>query len=261
MKLITVERSKIVFPRYRIRFRKRDKEVEELSRSIQAAGLLCPLHVQKTKGETYSLVAGELRLAALDLLGRTQAPCLELDETERRNDLIMGLVENVDRFPLDPLERAKAFAETIRRYECTHQQLADCLGKDRSYVSHQLRLLDKIHPTVLDYLCQGKITSGHAFVLMRLKDLEAQLPVAREIVKEKLTIAETALLVDQARPEGELTEREKELNAIERKFMKLKKDWRSRIKITQGRKYEELRVRFSGEEELKDLIKRIADAL
>ncbi|MCX6347982.1 MAG: ParB/RepB/Spo0J family partition protein, partial [Candidatus Aureabacteria bacterium] len=261
MRLLEVEREKITAPVYRIRFQSGTKEVEELARSIQANGLLCPLLVKVAGGGKYSLVAGARRLAALDKLGWEKAPCLELGDADEGDSLIKGIAENIGRLDLFPLERGMAFAEIVEKYGYTQRELSEKIGKDESYVSHYLRLLKLIHPKILDLLRAGKISYGHGQALMILDDQEEQLALARRIVAEHLTIAETALLVDQARPVGELTDREKEFNAVERDVMKLKKEWRSRIKMTQGKKQEAIHINFLRREELKELLRKIADAL
>ena len=97
---------------------------------------------------------------------------------------------------------------------------------------------------------------------MELADKKKQLEICKRAIDEDLSIKDTALLVDQARPVGELTEREKELNRIEKDIIRsLKGEWRSKINIRQGRKEEKLIVSFKDRDELKKLLQRLSKSL
>jgi len=261
MKLLLVERDKIKVEGYRVRFKSGGAEIDDLADSIRTHGLLCPIAVSP-KDDSFLLVAGERRLAAMDLLGWEKIPAVIPESRGGGDILVKGLVENIARLNLSPLEKAMAMREIVKTYKYTQEQLAEELGIDRTSAAHHLRMIDLLHPRVLKYVHDGSLTFGHAKVLMKLEDREKQLEIARRVILESLTIAHTALLVDQARPPHKLTPREKELNEIERDIEQgVDKDWWEAISIRQGEKKEKLTVDFTDRKNLKELLLKILQAL
>jgi len=261
MKLLMIDRDKIKIEGYRLRFKSGRMDIEEMVDSVRTHGLLCPIVVSEKK-DHYQLIAGERRLAAMDKLGWKKIPAIDQASEGGADILIKGLVENIVRLNLSPLERAMAMQEIIETYKYTQEELAEQLGIDRSTATHFLRMIHILHPQVLKYVHESSITFGHAKVLMRLKDQSAQLKIANRIVAEDLTISQTALLVDQARPVSELTPVEKELNAVERDIEKVSgPDWGEAIFVRQGKNKEQLTVDFNSREKLKELLLKILEAL
>ena len=246
---------------YQVRFETGKEDIESLIESIKKNGLICPPTVSR-KGDKYYLISGNRRLAAIKKLGWKELPCVVLEEMGNEDLLIKSIVENIERLDLTPLERAKGFQELKKTYRITEEEIAKRTGRSQPDISNHLRLLKRLHYKVIEYLHKGKISFGHAKILMGLEDREKQLAIAREVIDRGLSIKDTALMVDLARPKEELTEREKELNAIERDIMShLKSDWRQKVNIRTGRKTEKLLVTFSDRAELKNLLSRLLRAL
>ncbi len=261
MRYQVIPRSKIKVTGYRLRFKSGREDIDDLATSIERNGLICPLAVSR-QGNNFSLVAGERRLSACEKLGMKEIPCVILDEGGKAEALIKGIVENIERLDLSPLERAKGFEEAIAVYGETEEEIAGKIGRSQSYVSHHLRLLKRLHPAILQYLHKAELTFGHAQTLMTLDDREKQLEIAEKVVKDDLTVQDTWVLVDLARPTKDLTDREKALNEIERDIIKeFKKEWRRKINIKQGKKEETVTIRFASRGELLGLAKRIIKAL
>lgn len=261
MKLLMIDRGKIKIEGYRLRFKSGRMDIEDMVHSIKTHGLLCPIVVAKDD-DSFQLIAGERRLRAMDRLGWKKIPAIDKESEGGADILIMGLVENIVRLNLSPLERAMAMQEIIETYRYTQEQLAEELGVDRSTAAHFLRMIDTLHPQVLKYVHESSITFGHAKVLMKLKDQDAQLKIANRIVADGLTINQTALLVDQARPPSELSPEEKELNAVERDIERVVGPrWWEDISIRQGKNKEQLTVNFNDRKNLKELLLKILEAL
>ncbi len=253
--------SQIEAGKYDLRFKSIKKEIDSLADSIKKNGLICPPTVSK-KGNKYYIISGNRRFKAVKKLGWKEMPCAVLEEVGDKESLVKSVVENIERVNLSPLERAKAYRELIEEYGSTEEELAEKIGVSRPAISNHLRLLGKLNSYVLEWLHQGKIFFGHALILMKLEDKKKQLEICKRVIDEDLSIKDTALLVDQARPVGELTEREKELNKIEKDIMKsLKNEWGKKINIRQGRKAEKLMVEFTTREELRELLEKISKSL
>jgi len=261
MKFMLIPRDKIKVEGYRLRFKSGVMEIEELTESIREHGLICPLAVSE-EGGRYHLIAGERRLQALDKLKEREIPCIILNAPGEDGRLFLGIAENSMRMELSPLERAMAFREEIETFKHTQEDVAKKIGRHRSYVANHVRLLDRLHPQVLKYLHKGRINFGQAEALMEMDDQKKQLKIAEQAADEGYTVKDVRLAVDQARPETELTDQEKELNAVERDIKsEFGKDWRVTVNVIQGKKLETVLLKFGSRAEIKELAKRLASAV
>jgi ParB family chromosome partitioning protein len=261
MHLKKVRIKDIVTSEYQMRFKTETKDIDSLARSIQANGLLCPPSAT-LKGKKYLLVFGHRRLEAVKKLKWDDINLIIMDGAEEKDIVVKALVENIEKLDLTPLEKAKAYQNMMEELDVTQQELAEKCGRERSEISHHIRLLSRLNHNILDWLQKDKISFGHAKVLMILDDKNKQLEICKEVIDKELSIRDTSLLVDRARPASELSDGEKEFNRIESDIMRtFKSEWRSRINIRQGKKEEKLIVSFKDREELKDLIKRLSKIL
>ncbi len=143
-----------------------DHSLEELALSIQENGIIQPLIVRPHPTAGFEIIAGERRYRAAQMSGLLEVPVIVRDwgDTEAS---VAAIVENIQREDLDPVEKARAFAELVGAYKWKQQELALKLGLSRSQVANTLRLL-KLDPAVQEYLQQKYITEGHAKVLAGL---------------------------------------------------------------------------------------------
>jgi len=256
MKMIEIPLERIKPPKHPLRFGSGDENLDALAGSIRVCGLLCPLLV-RAAGEGYELVSGR-RLAALEALQAESAWVVVIEPG--LDSLAAALAENVLAAEISPLERALALAELAGRHSL--EELGAIVGRSPGYITQHLRLLEGLHPDILELLREEKITFGHAQALKRLRDREKQLQVAGRILREALDVKETSLVVDQERPEGELNERERELNRVEMEIIAgLGEDWRSRVSIHQGKESEKLLIDFTGGADLKELLRKLEKVL
>jgi len=261
MQLKKVGVKDIITGKYQMRFNTATKDIDSLANSIKINGLLCP-PAATTKGSKYILAFGHRRLAAVKKLHWKEITIIVLDGMNEKDLVVKTLVENIEKVDLTPLEKAKAYQNMLEELEVTQQDLADRSGRSQSEITNHIRLLSRLNHFILYYLEKGRISFGHAKVLMMLDDKNKQLDICREVMEKDLSIRDTALLVDRARPRGELTDKEKELNKIESDIMRgFRSEWRSRINIRQGKKEEKLVVSFKDRDELKDLIRRLSRIL
>lgn len=191
--------------RYQPRVDMRQESLQELADSIHAQGLVQPiivrpLNTQESSAETrYEIVAGERRWRAAQLAGLDAIPALVRDMPDRAA-IAVGLIENMQREDLNPLEEAGALRRLVDEFEMTHAEAADAVGRSRATVTNLMRLLEL--PDEVKGMVEGRsLNMGHARALLALEDPEALLALARRAVKQGWSVRETERAVNRlARP-------------------------------------------------------------
>ena len=163
--------------------------LNELVSSIRQHGILQPIVVEPSENGRYKLQLGNRRMAAARIIGLEKVPVVILDDPlETRKSIAIMLVENLQREDLDPIDEAEAFA-SLRDLGTKVSAIARLVGKERTYISHSLRLL-RLHPKVRDAVRQRTIPREHALALLRLES-EQQIALAEEVMEKGLTMVET----------------------------------------------------------------------
>ena len=162
----------------------------ELVASIKEVGLLQPIVVRQLpepEGDhRYELIMGERRWRASQEAGLAAIPAIIRDTRDDRM-LLDALLENLQRAQLNPLEEAAAYDQLLKDFDCTHEVLAEKIGKSRPHVTNTLRLLT-LTPGIQRRVAAGVITAGHARALLGLKSVEQQEEIAKRIVRENLSV-------------------------------------------------------------------------
>lgn len=177
--------------------------LRELADSIAAQGVIQPVVLRPTQNGRFELLAGERRWRAAQQAGLDKIPAVIKDVPDQ-TAMAIGLIENIQRDDLNPLEEASALRRLLEEFSLTHQQVAEGVGKSRTTVTNLLRLLD-LNPDVSQLIEEKKLEMGHARALLGLKD-QLQSDAAREVVAKGLSVRETEKLVrrlqgeDPARP-------------------------------------------------------------
>ena len=182
--------------------------LEELAASIRQHGVLQPIVVRSVAGE-HELVAGERRLRASKLAGRSSIPAVVLEGISDQRMLELALVENVQRQDLDCIERALGFRRMQKELSMTQEDVADRVGLKRSTVANHLRLLE-LPDSVQQAVAKGMITMGHARALLALEQPREQERWLGQIVRDDLSVRQVEQLVrvqpGKARPTAKDTE-------------------------------------------------------
>ena len=166
------------------------ESIKELSDSIKAQGVIQPLIVrQLSKG--YELVAGERRLRASKLAGLGSVPVLIRDDSEE-SALTIGLIENLQREDLNPLEEAEGILRLQKEFGLTQQALGEALGKSRSAIANSLRLLSLSQP-LQKMLLEGRLTMGHARAVLPLPPAHQE-QLGKKIIKSGLSVRQAEKL-------------------------------------------------------------------
>ncbi len=176
-----------------------DKEkLTELTESIKAKGVLQPILVRPLPADRFQIVAGERRWQASTAAGLTTMPVL-IRELNDEEVLQIGVIENVQRADLNPIEEARAYDALISQFYRKQDEVAEAVGKSRSYITNMLRLL-KLPTRAQDMLALGKITTGHARAIISAPDPVA---LADEIAEKSLSVREAEDWVRRIKKSGD----------------------------------------------------------
>ncbi len=160
-----------------------------LAASIRHQGVLQPIVVRRRDEGGFELIAGERRWRAARAAGIATLPALVRDADDG-DSLLLGLVENVAREQLSPVEEARAYASLVDEFELSLGEVAERVGRSKSAVSNRLRLLE-LPEEVLWMVARGDLTEGHARAVLSLPDDDARQRLAARITKEGLSVRAT----------------------------------------------------------------------
>ncbi len=234
--------------------------LEELASSIKEHGLLQPILVFADDEEGYSLIAGERRLRASKLAGFSTIKAIIVDiKAERLREV--ALIENIQREDLNPIDLAQSYKELIEDYGITHEELAKKISKSRTQITNTLRLLT-LSLEVQEQLLEGKITQGHAKVLVGLAP-EEQKVALDSIIGQRLSVRETESLIknlkETPRPSSHPSRTssnplvsQSSQSLLELVMLMKQKGFKASLKGTK------IVLDFKGEEEVKRLIKSLS---
>jgi ParB family chromosome partitioning protein len=157
-----------------------------LAESIRVQGVIQPLLVRPRAAGGYEIVAGERRWRAAREAGRATVPVV-VRESDDRDTLLLGLVENVAREQLTAVEEARAYAVLIDEFSLSLGEVAERVGRSKPSVSNRIRLLD-LPDDVLGMVERGQLSEGHARAVLAVPDHEGRRRLAREIVQKGLSV-------------------------------------------------------------------------
>ncbi len=173
------------------------KELKELCDSIKQYGVIQPITVRNTHSNHYELISGERRLQASRIAGLQEIPVF-IKNIHNNQMLEVALVENIQRQDLDPIEIALSLEQLIKEHKIKQDTLGKRIGKSRSTISNYIRLL-KLDPIIQAGVRDKMITMGHAKAIINISHQETQLNLYHLIIKNKLSVRETELIVRESR--------------------------------------------------------------
>ena len=173
--------------------------LQELADSIREQGIVQPLIVREREG-FYELIAGERRWRASQLISLPEVPVI-VREADDRSLLELALIENLQRENLNALEEAQGYAQLAEQFQLTQEEIALKVGKSRASVANATRLL-KLPVAVQKFVREGRISVGHAKVILGLTDEKNQNLAAERVIKEGLNVRQTEGLVAKLQARG-----------------------------------------------------------
>ena len=232
-----------------------EEKIAELAASIRENGIIQPLIVRK-KGKTYEIVAGERRWRASVKAELKEVPCIvrELDDEQ---NMLLAIVENMQREDLNPLEEAEGLNQMIASYGLTQEQVSKSVGKSRPYIANSLRLL-KLPEDIRELISEGKLSAGHGRALLSIEDEERQKKITEMILKDGLSVREAERLASEE-PEAKRKKagRKPKDPDVARVEADLKEALGTRVSIRKTGKKGKIEIEFFSRDELERLIEML----
>lgn len=256
-----IETEKIKPNPYQPRREFNQAELQGLADSMKQYGMLQPLLVSKIEVEVpsgtkveYQLIAGERRLKAAALAGLRSVPAI-IKSPDESTKLEIALIENVQRQDLNSLEEALAYRRLIDEFNLTQAEVAQKVGKSREVVGNKVRLLDLPYEIQRD-LSDGKISEGHAKVLLALKNPEKQRFLAQEVMAKGMSVRALEELV---KVEEAYQHKTKNIDPVLEEYKKTVQDAiGAPVNISGSKEKGRLAINFYSEVDLERIIKKLS---
>ena len=227
------------------------KSIEELADSIREKGLIQPLIVRK-RGEKYEIVAGERRWRAAQRAGIAEVPVI-VREMADGAAVEIALIENIQREDLNPIEEALAYQKLISEFEMTHGEVSKRVGKSRTAITNQLRLL-KLPGFARAALLGGDLSTGHARAILGLKSGADGAQVVRKVVDGGISVRQTENLVKKINSSQSPYTKATEVDiSIKRAERTMRDRLGTKVMIEGGLKKGRIIIKYSSAQELERL--------
>ncbi len=232
-----------------------EEKIAELAASIKENGIIQPL-IERKKGKGYEIVAGERRWRASVKAELKEVPCIvrELDDEQ---NMLLAIVENMQREDLNPMEEAEGLNQMIAAYGLTQEQVSKSIGKSRPYIANSLRLL-KLPEEIRDLISDGSLSAGHGRTLVSVPDEARQIEIARKILKDGLSVRETEKLAAEKDEPGKKRRGRKPKDPdVARVEADLKEALGTRVNIKRTGRKGKIEIEFFSRDELERLIEML----
>lgn len=232
-----------------------EEALAELVHSIREVGLLQPVVVRRTGEDAYELIMGERRWRASQQAGRDTIPAI-VRETDDDDMLRDALLENLHRSQLNPLEEAAAYGQLLEDFGCTHEELAQRIGRSRPQISNTLRLL-KLSPAVQRRVAAGVLSAGHARALLSVDDAALQDKLAARVTAEGISVRGLEEIVsvgteDEAAPR--VLRRKPVAPGLTELADRLSDRLETRVKVDLGKAKGKITVEFASLDDLRRIV-------
>ena len=229
-----------------------DEKLDELTESIKQYGVLQPLIVQKKDG-FYQIIAGERRWRAARNAGLDKVPVI-IKEYNSEETLAISLIENIQREDLSPIEEALAYKRLMEDHQLKQEEVAEKVGKSRSAIANFLRLLN-LDETVQGMVADGKISSGHAKVLLGVDSKEKQKKLAQLTIEQELSVRQLEKMVQAVKK----PKKEDETDPVEALIyqsigQKMQDILGTKVNIIQGKRKGKIEIEYYSPDDLERIL-------
>lgn len=226
-----------------------------LADSIRQNGVIQPLLVRSMPDGTYQIVAGERRWRAAKMAGLTEVPVLVKELTDLQAQQI-ALIENLQRENLNPIEEANGYKELMDKFGMTQEEVARVVGKARSSIANSLRLLN-LPPIIAEMVSNNELSTGHCKVLLGVSETKDMVELAHKAAGKDVSVREMERMV-KALDKKEKPEKKKDTFYTEAEIS-LAKALETNVIIVPGKKKSTIQIEFYNDEDLTDIVNRLAN--
>jgi ParB family chromosome partitioning protein len=225
------------------------EKLEELAESIKNHGVLEPIIVRRAGGE-YQIVIGERRWRACQLAGLATVPAV-VKELSDREMTEMALIENLQREDLNAIEEAEGYQILIDEFSLTQEEVARSVGRKRSSVANALRLLS-LEPQIKQMVAEGRLSRGHAKVLLSVNPGKQRMSLAQKVVEEDLSVRQLEKLIQQKpKPGKDKACRDPEVQMVQDELQRL---LGTKVRVTYKRGKGKIEIEYYSDDELERII-------
>ncbi len=245
-----------------------EEALADLTESIRQHGILQPLTVRRLASGYYQIIAGERRWRAARMAGLSEVPAM-IVEADDRKVMELGLIENLQREDLNPMEEAMGYQSLIKDYGLTQEEVSQRVSKSRPTVANAMRLLQL--PQEVQWLIeQGTISAGHGRAMLPLANPEVEIAMAEEIMGKNLSVREVEERVRRMRnediPDGTVRKEPDKQTQTETMYyrdveLRLTQDLGRKVTITPGRKRGKLTLEYYDIDDLNALLSTLTTAV
>ena len=238
-----------------------DNALKDLAKSIETNGVIQPI-LLRAVDDKYQIIAGERRYRASKIAKLKEIPSIIVN-VDDENAAKLALIENIQREDLNPIEEAMAYKQLMEEFDLKQEELANAIGKSRTYITNTIRLLN-LDEQVIKHLYNGKLTTGHGKVLLGIKDKEEQIQIAKKIIDAGLNVRETETEVKMSKTNNEETNnktnrksivlkrttrtiKDPHLSDVEEEFMRV---LGTKVKLVKGSQISKIEIEFYDDEDL-----------
>lgn len=228
-----------------------EEKIDELADSIREHGVIQPLIVRQS-GEFYEIVAGERRYRAGRKVGLKTLPVIIREFTDEEN-MLVAIVENMQREDLNPIEEAEGIEQMINVYGLTQEEVSKTLGKSRPYITNALRLL-KLPEEIRELVIEGIISQGHGRTLLAVESNRYRAELCRRIIDEGLSVRQLEKIIahSKKRPATrKLKEKDPNIVAVEEN---LKQVFGTKVIIDKKKKKGQITFEFYNDDEMERIV-------
>ncbi len=232
-----------------------EEAMSELVHSIREIGLLQPVVVRPDGHGQYELIMGERRWRASQEAGLQVIPSI-VRQTDDEDMLRDALLENLHRSQLNPLEEAAAYGQLLEDFGCTHEELAQRIGRSRPQISNTLRLL-RLSPAVQRRVGAGVLSAGHARALLAVEDSEVQDHLAQRVVAEGISVRaleEIVAVGDHGKKSTPTRRKKPSAPGVVELADRLSDRFETRVKVDLGKSKGKITVEFATLEDLQRIV-------
>lgn len=228
----------------------------DLTNSIKSNGIMQPIVAKRLSSDSFEIIAGERRWRAAQAAGLKTVPVI-LKKVDDQVKLELAIIENIQRDNLNPVEEGEAYSLLAKKYKLTQKEIAEKVGKDRATIANLMRIT-QLSKTVKEMVVEGKLSLGHAKVLLAVETPAMQKDLALKVTRLNLSVRATESMIKNALdPESDKKQKTHKDPHMKDLEDQLRKRFGTKIKIDESEGKGKIEIKFHSISQMNDLIDKL----